>query len=151
MEPKPAEHYIIHLLIVEDDRGRREFSLKDSQYTLGRSPHADIRLHSQFVSRIHATLLKFVPENGSDGYRIIDGSPDGQPSSNGILINGEKVERHQLKNGDEIVFGPQVIAIYHHRQRDIFPTLPSDDPFDITLIDPAMTELEKKVFPVEKS
>jgi pSer/pThr/pTyr-binding forkhead associated (FHA) protein len=143
MEQKPAEHYIIHLLIVEDDRGRQEFRLSDSQYTLGRSPQADIRLRSQFVSRIHATLLKFQTEKGQEYYRIMDGNPEGQPSSNGILINGQKLTHHNLKSGDEIVFGPQVFAIYYYRQRDIFPTLPGDDPFDITLIDPAMAEVEK--------
>jgi pSer/pThr/pTyr-binding forkhead associated (FHA) protein len=144
MEQKPAEHYIIHLLIVEDDRGRQEFRLSDSTYTLGRAKDCDIRLHSQFVSRTHATLLKDVNEQGHEYYRIVDGDTHGQPSSNGILINGEKKDAHELKNGDEVVFGPQVFAVYFYKQRDIFPTLPNDDPFDITLIDPAMMELEKK-------
>jgi pSer/pThr/pTyr-binding forkhead associated (FHA) protein len=149
MAQKTAEHYIIHLLIVEDDRGRKEFRLGDSIYTLGRSPDCDIRLNSQFVSRVHGTLLKEVNEQGDEYYRIIDGSIDGQASANGIVINGEKVESHNLKNGDQVVFGPQVSAVYYYRQRDMFPTLPTDDPFDITLIDPAMMELEKKVSSVE--
>lgn len=142
MEQKPAEHYIIHLLIVEDDRGRQEFRLNEPIYSLGRSVDCDIRLRSQFVSRTHATLLKEVNDQGHEYYRIIDGNTDGEPSSNGILVNGEKVESHNLKNADEIVFGPQVFAVYYYRQRDVFPTLPTDDPFDITLIDPAMIELK---------
>ncbi len=142
MEQKPAEHYIIHLLIVEDDKGRKEFRLTDSSYTLGRAKDANIRLHSQFVSRCHATLLKLLREDGSEYYQIIDGNSNGQTSANGILVNGEKVPSHDLKNGDEIVFGPQVFAVYQYRQRDRFPTLPNDDPFDITLIDPAMMETE---------
>jgi pSer/pThr/pTyr-binding forkhead associated (FHA) protein len=151
MAQKPAEHYITHLLIVEDDRGRQEFRLSDSNYTLGRSPDCDIRLNSLFVSRTHATLLKEINEQGYEYYRIIDGSVDGTTSANGILVNGKKVESHNLENGDEIVFGPQVFATYHYRQRDVFPTLPTDDPFDITLIDPAMVEIEKRISPIKPS
>jgi pSer/pThr/pTyr-binding forkhead associated (FHA) protein len=151
MAQKPAEHYITHLLIVEDDRGRQEFRLSDSNYTLGRSPDCDIRLNSLFVSRTHATLLKEINEQGYEYYRIIDGSVDGTTSANGILVNSKKVESHNLENGDEIVFGPQVFATYYYRQRDVFPTLPTDDPFDITLIDPAMVEIEKRISPIKPS
>jgi len=58
------------------------------------------------------------------------------------LINGSKLASHDLQHGDEIVFGPQAFAIYQYRQRDVFPTMPPDDPFDITLIDPAMMDIE---------
>ena len=69
---------------------------------------------------------------------------EGKRSVNGLLINQAKIkqESHDLQDGDEIVFGPQVFAIYQYRQRDKFPTLPSNDPFDITLIDPAMMDYD---------
>jgi len=40
-------------------------------------------------------------------YRIVDGDSKGKPSANGMLINGRNPS-HDLKNADEIVFGPQV-------------------------------------------
>lgn len=127
-----------HFLMVEDDKGRREIPLTEFSYSLGRSPECDIHLRSQFVSRYHATLLRFVKEDGEIYYRIVDGDAKGKPSVNGLRINGQKVTASNLKHGDEIVFGPQVIAIYQYRQRDKFPTHPGNDPYDITLIDPAM-------------
>jgi len=131
-----------HLLIVEDDKGRREIQLKDRSYSIGRAPTCGIRLRSQFVSRHHATLYRCLREDGSSYYRIIDGDESGKMSVNGILVNGQKRTEQDLKHGDEIVFGPQVFAIYQHRQLDKFPTLPTNDPFDITLIDPAMMEAD---------
>lgn len=134
----PVEHS--HLLIIEDEKGRREIELNQPMYCLGRDPKCDIRLSSQFVSRLHATLIQLPQPNGSFFYRILDGSVDGKPSSNGILINGSKVQAGDLKNSDEVVFGPKVSAIYyvlrHSPKRNA--TLP--DEFDITLISPNMTD-----------
>lgn len=138
MADKSAKPYQEHILTVEDDKGRREVLLEDMTYSIGRDKSCTIRLSSQFVSRRHATLMRCLQEDGTVYYRIIDGDTEGKPSANGLLINGRKESSHDLKSGDEIVFGPQVFAIYHLQQRDTFPTSPPDDPFDITLIDPAM-------------
>lgn len=138
MAAKSAQPHKDHFLIVEDGKGRKEFLLENSVYSLGRDKKCDIHLHSQFVSRRHATLLRHLREDGYAYYQIIDGDSQGRVSANGLLINGRKVSSYDLKHGDQVVFGPQVFAIYQYRQRDTFPTMPSDDPFDITLIDPAM-------------
>jgi pSer/pThr/pTyr-binding forkhead associated (FHA) protein len=138
MAAKPAQTHKDHLLIIEDDKGRQEVILSKSTYTIGRDQKCDIRLHSQFVSRLHATLLMYSQEDGTSYYRIIDGDTKGKVSANGLLINGRKLSSYNLKQGDEVIFGPQVFAIYQYRQRDRFPTSPPEDPFDITLIDPAM-------------
>jgi pSer/pThr/pTyr-binding forkhead associated (FHA) protein len=140
MAAKPAIHREEHVLIVVDGKGQKEVILKEDTYSLGRGQQCDIRLNSQFVSRHHATLLKRTRENGDDYYRIIDGDSEGKVSVNGLLVNGRKVLFHDLKDGDKVVFGPQVTATYQHRQYDVFPTIPPDDPFDITLIDPAMID-----------
>lgn len=135
-----------HILIIEDNKGRKEVILKEPIYSLGRDQKCDIYLSSQFVSRRHATLLRRLHDDGSAYYRILDGDTQGKTSANGLLINGEKLLSRDLKQGDEIVFGPQVFAIYQLRQRDAFPTVPPDDPFDITLIDPAMMIGESEDF-----
>ena len=144
MSYKPAQPQIDHLLIIEDDKGRKELLLKDTRYVLGRARECNIRLNSQFVSRYHATLLRLMREDGTEYYRLVDGLPEGKSSANGIVVNGHKVPSHDLQHGDEVVFGPQVFIVYQHRQRDVFPTIPPDDPFDITLIDPAMMEIEQE-------
>ena len=83
--------------------------------------------------------MKITKDDGSDGYRIIDGDIYGKASSNGLLVNAQKVSVWDLEDGDKIFFGSQVYAIYNHCSYDRFPTVIPDDPFDITLIDPSMT------------
>ncbi|MBW4523322.1 MAG: FHA domain-containing protein [Scytolyngbya sp. HA4215-MV1] len=126
---------IDHLFIIEDNKGRREFILDSPVYSIGRDPKCDIRLVSDFVSRRHATLVKLQNEDGSFYYRIIDGNLKGKPSGNGLLINGRKLRHADLKDEDEIVFGPQVSAIYYLLRREVsYPDFL--DEFDITLIAP---------------
>lgn len=139
---KPVKHREEHVLIVTDGKGHREIRLNDRNYSMGRSKHCNILLQSQFVSRHHATLVKREKED-YNYYRIIDGDSEGKTSVNGLLINGKKVRFHDLKHGDKVIFGPQVEAVYEYREYDIFPTIPPDDPYDITLIDPAMVEEEE--------
>ncbi|HAC62111.1 MAG TPA: hypothetical protein DCF68_00900 [Cyanothece sp. UBA12306] len=131
-----------HFLIIEDDKGRQQVLLKKSAYTIGRSPECDIRLRSQFVSRHHATFYRQENPDGSSYYQIVDGDKHGKPSANGLLVNGSKHDSYNLKDGDEVVFGPQVFAVYHYQylQLEQSSTMPTNDPFDITLIDPSMME-----------
>ncbi|WP_088240921.1 FHA domain-containing protein [Calothrix rhizosoleniae] len=132
-----------HLLIVEDDQGRKEFTLIHPLYSIGRDRHNDIRLISQFVSRRHATLIKCVEQGDPQSYyyRIVDGDGKGKNSVNGLMINGRKMANHDLQNEDEIVFGPQVRAIYYLLKNDTGPVGNTDSSeYDITLINPGMTE-----------
>jgi len=142
MTVKPAKHREEHVLIVTDGKGHREIRLQDQNYSLGRGQQCHIVLQSQFVSRHHATLIRREEED-YNYYRIIDGNSDGKTSVNGLLINGKKVRFHDLRNGDRVIFGPQVEAVYEYREYDVFPTIPPNDPYDITLIDPAMIEEEE--------
>ena len=142
MTVKPVKHREEHILVVTDGKGHREIQLQDKIYSIGRGMQCDIVLQSQFVSRHHATLTKRQEEEGSY-YRIIDGNSEGKTSVNGLLINDKKVRFHDLKHGDRVVFGPQVEAVYEYREYDVFPTIPPDDPYDITLIDPAMIDAEE--------
>ena len=98
MSKKPAKPHKNHFLIIEDEKGRKEFLLEKPTYSVGREAKCDIRLHSQFVSRRHATLLRCLKEDGGVYYRIVDGDSQGKKSANGLLINGRKVASHNLKN-----------------------------------------------------
>ena len=133
------ESQLSSILIVEDSKGRREIILDGSVYSIGRDPKCDIRLSSQFVSRHHATLVQLPRDDNTFYYRIVDGNLKGKPSANGMLINGRKLPAHDLKNEDEIVFGPQARAIYYQLRRDATSSIPPDE-FDITLISPNMVD-----------
>ena len=102
-----------HLLLVEDRDGSREHPLGSPKYFIGRDIANDICLNSQFSSRYHALLLR-VPGTitGQYSYRILDGDLEGKPSTNGLTVNGQKVNAHELKNGDVISFGPDAKATY---------------------------------------
>ncbi|HEY9670337.1 MAG TPA: FHA domain-containing protein [Waterburya sp.] len=131
-----------HLLIVQDEEGRREFPLGGELYSLGRAPNSDIRLYSLFVSRRHATLVRRQREDGSYYYRIVDGDLKGHGSSNGIIINGRKLqanEAHDLQNEDEVMFDPRVTAKYYRLKRETGKSGPVDI-LDVTLIDPGMID-----------
>lgn len=133
-----------HYLLVNDDMGRREYVLTESTYSLGRKSSCTIYLHSQFVSRLHATLLRCLRNDGSSYYRIVDGDGFKSTSANGIIVNSKKVAAQELKHGDAVVFGPQVFAVYEYRlsgtPTDNRMLTEEDDPFDITLIDPGMID-----------
>jgi pSer/pThr/pTyr-binding forkhead associated (FHA) protein len=131
-----------HLLIIEDNEGRKEFTLENPVYSIGRDRYCNIRLFSQFVSRHHATLVRLAhPSNRQRYYyRIVDGNSQGKPSSNGLMIHGRKTPAHDLCNEDEVIFAPQVRAIYYLLQNtQIFSSTDAIE-YDITLINPAMNE-----------
>lgn len=140
--PMAADSNENHLLIIEDDQGRKEFPLEDPVYSIGRDRECNIRLMSQFVSRRHATLVRLPRDHNSHTYyyRIVDGDAKGKPSSNGLMVNGRKMPNHDLRNEDEIVFGPQVRAIYYLLRNTQRPGQTDSSEYDITLINPGMTE-----------
>ena len=83
-----------HCLIINDNRGRREFLLTEQKYSLGRSANCDIIIKSQFVSRHHATLIRHQTEDHCFYYEIIDGNGADKVSANGLLFNHKKISRY---------------------------------------------------------
>ena len=62
---------------------------------IGRSLAADLRFDDPTVSRRHALVVRH-----ADGVRVLD-----DRSLNGVFVNGQRVEWHALKDGDEILVG----------------------------------------------
>jgi pSer/pThr/pTyr-binding forkhead associated (FHA) protein len=103
-----------HTLLITDSKGSRRLILAGLKYTIGRDVNNDIQLHSKFVSRQHAILLR-VPGNvvGNYLYRVVDGDLAGKPSVNGVIINGHnKVTSYELSHGDTITLAPDAQLTY---------------------------------------
>ncbi|GEM_PF-5379889 len=83
-------------------------------YCIGRGDDADIQVSSQFASRKHAYLVQSLNSDGSYYYRIVDYDLGrGSGSTNGICINGQRKQEHELVDGDVIEFGVTVKATYY--------------------------------------
>ena len=97
--------------------------LDESQYSIGRSPENSIVIESEAISRFHATIVKQVNKDGNVSFFLVDGVPHGEPSRNGLFVNGNKCSKHKLKHGDIIQFDPEIQANYY--EQDFSPS-PSD-------------------------
>jgi signal transduction histidine kinase/CheY-like chemotaxis protein/pSer/pThr/pTyr-binding forkhead associated (FHA) protein/HPt (histidine-containing phosphotransfer) domain-containing protein len=105
---------IRHLLTIEDRRGKKTYRLEAATYSLGRDPSNSIVLDGSSISRQHATILRIPSTDGDRScFRILDGSFNGNHSTNGITINGRKCLSGDLKHGDKIEFGKQILARYY--------------------------------------
>jgi pSer/pThr/pTyr-binding forkhead associated (FHA) protein len=80
--------------LVEGELDESEFILGENT-SIGRSPSNDIVLKESKISRQHASI-NF--HNGN--YVLVD-----LKSSNGVYVNGKKVEEAALKDGDEVSVG----------------------------------------------
>ncbi|MGK7940614.1 MAG: EAL domain-containing protein [Crocosphaera sp.] len=104
---------IQHILAFNLSSMQRVFSLDDSQYSIGRSPQNSIIINAEGISRQHATLIQNPQDNGTFSYIILDGTLEGYKSRNGILVNGSRRNKYELKHGDVIQFTKEVTAHYY--------------------------------------
>jgi pSer/pThr/pTyr-binding forkhead associated (FHA) protein len=105
-----------HVLVVDDDMGRRAIALDGVTFSIGRDLSNSIVLNSLAVSRQHALLLRVPKPDGGFFFRLFDGNSQGQRSTNGLIVNGATVHSHDLQDGDHIVFGTRVSAHYYIRE-----------------------------------
>ena len=107
-----------HILIINDTRGTRAIELHEASSSIGRDPENSIILHSYEVSRQHAMLLR-VMNPGQLEYKfcITDGNLQGKPSTNGVYINGRRVQSQVLRSGDEIVFSTDASVRYFSTEK----------------------------------
>src|SRR5215207_7444866 len=102
--------------------------LEREEVILGRALEADVRINDGKVSRRHAKINKIVTQNNEIEYVLADFG-----SRNGILVNGEKVTREVLQNGDKITIGDHILRfdlldeIDREYQRQIHRLISHDD------------------------
>jgi hypothetical protein len=85
------------LSLLEGENPVKEFVLKPGASVIGRLAQSDIQLPSTDVSRRHAQVT-FGPE----GCFVSD-----LGSENGVAVNGKRIERQRLEDGDVIALGKQ--------------------------------------------
>lgn len=83
-----------------------EIRLHDSSIMVGRTEDNDAIVKGEGVSRKHARIA---PESGE--WVVID-----LESTNGVRVNGSRVSRHILQDGDAVTFG-RVVYIYEVLER----------------------------------
>ncbi|MCC7012664.1 MAG: sigma 54-interacting transcriptional regulator [Planctomycetes bacterium] len=88
-------------VIVVEEGVRTDLELERAVISIGRAIDNDIRISSSLVSRRHCRI-----ETGPDGVWAID-----LGSSNGTLLNGQKIKRSLLNPGDTLRVGKATIQI----------------------------------------
>lgn len=86
---------IQHAFLEIMDEEKRRFKLGEDDVLIGRTPDCDIQIIADNVSRRHARI-----SFGNEEYRIED-----LGSTNGIYVNGVKVERCVLRKHDVLEIG----------------------------------------------
>jgi len=79
----------------------KEFESDQDQITIGRNADNDIRIDSMAVSGYHANLV-----NDEGHYYIED-----LLSTNGTFVNEKRINKHVLKENDEISIGKHILLI----------------------------------------
>ncbi len=99
-------------VIVENGLNEGRVFPLEKRLTIGRAPDNDIEIPDSSVSRRHAVI------------QILNGTPvfEDLGSSNRSFVNGEKVHRMTLLNGDKLRMGRVSLRLY---QGDHFPDLRS--------------------------
>ncbi|MFH1807273.1 MAG: FHA domain-containing protein [Pseudomonadota bacterium] len=97
-------------LIVEDASGPQgEVLLRPGANTLGRAATCNVMLDSPFLSRRHARLVV-----SGDTLEVFD-----LDSHNGLFVNGAKVRKAGLVQGDALFAGSRKLVVVHAEDADV--------------------------------
>jgi DNA-binding CsgD family transcriptional regulator len=131
------------LEVLEGRKRGRVFALDRARaYVIGRLPGAEIHIDDPGVSRRHVRLT-----------RRPDGSIDvaDMRSTNGLVVNGEKLERTILSEGDLMSLGPDAVLRLSYRRPDDLESPPSDLALDPTPADASAESVERSDARVEST
>ncbi len=93
-----------------------EFPLEmDSEIVIGRSSDLDMVLVEDMVSRRHARITSFSGDLSIEDFG----------STNGTFVNGERITKARLKEGDRILVGTNIIKLVHRDNLDQTNSVPS--------------------------
>ena len=93
------------IMLASEGRTTRELALRTGRIIIGRTADNDLQVDSRFVSRHHCQII-----TGVEGSVIEDLN-----STNGIFVQGRRVRRHNLTDGDVVVIGKHEIMYVDER------------------------------------
>ncbi len=123
-----------YLIVLAGTDVGKMFKLGEGETVIGRSHRADIRLDDDSISRMHVKL-------NLDGTAV---TIEDLNSSNGTLVNGERIHKEQLRDGDKIRVGETTILkfTFHDRLDESF----QQKMYNAALRDPLTKAYNKKYF-----
>ena len=127
--PRPKRDLRPALVFLTGDFLAVPIPLEREEVILGRALEADVRVNDSKISRQHARITTiFNAETGKTEYVVTD-----LESRNGTFLNGQKITRETLQNGDKITIGEHILRfdlldeIDREYQRQIRRLLSHDD------------------------
>ncbi len=87
------------VIVATEGRTTQELPLRLGRVIIGRTSDNDVQVDSRFVSRHHCQII-----TGVEGSVIEDLN-----STNGIFVQGKRVRRYNLNDGDVVVIGKHEI------------------------------------------
>jgi len=82
-------------LLIQSQDGGEIVHVLGRKTSIGRTPDNDLQLDAKYISRHHAVIL-VGPVNA-----VIEDLN----STNGVQVNGRRITRHTLRDGDQIAIG----------------------------------------------
>jgi len=82
-------------LLIRSDGEREVVHVLARKTSIGRTPENDLQIDAKYVSRHHAVIL------AGPAHTIIEDLN----STNGVLVNGKRISRQLLKDGDQVTIG----------------------------------------------
>jgi general secretion pathway protein A len=121
--PDISREIVGRLLIATEGRTLSDLPLRIGRLILGRTPDNDIQIDSRFVSRHHCQII-----TTAQGSVVEDLN-----STNGILVQGKRVRRHNLNDGDVVMLGKHELMYVDERlpaRRGFSDTVPGVQPVE---------------------
>jgi len=85
-------------LLIQSEGGREIVHVLGRKTSIGRTPDNDVQIDAKFVSRHHAVIL------AGPAQTIIEDLN----STNGVQVNGRRISRQTLRDGDQVAIGRTV-------------------------------------------
>jgi len=82
-------------LLICKEKGREVVHVLGRKTSVGRTPDNDLQIDAKFISRHHAVIL------AGPVHTVLEDLN----STNGVLVNSQRITRQTLKDGDDVVFG----------------------------------------------
>ena len=82
-------------LLIRTDGDTEVVHVLGRKTTVGRTPDNDLQIDAKFISRNHAVIL------AGPNHTIIEDLN----STNGVAVNGKRISRHTLRDGDTVAIG----------------------------------------------